>query len=85
MHNRVHICIGDMGSSTSPNNDPVFYLNHCNVDRIGQYGMKYTIVPLHPPDAQSDTKLRGHRLNGQIIPHNCKRTFDPIYRTEFAQ
>jgi tyrosinase len=35
MHNRVHICIGgDMGSSTSPNNDPVFYLNHCNVDRI---------------------------------------------------
>jgi tyrosinase len=34
MHNRVHVWIGgDMGPSTSPN-DPAFYLNHCNVDRI---------------------------------------------------
>ena len=34
MHNRVHVWFGgDMGPDTSPN-DPVFYLNHCNVDRI---------------------------------------------------
>ena len=51
-----------MGSSTSPNNDPVFYLNHCNVDRIGQDGRKYTIVLPHP-DAQNDARLRGHCLN----------------------
>jgi hypothetical protein len=34
LHNRIHIWVGgDMGPGTSPN-DPVFYLNHCNVDRI---------------------------------------------------
>lgn len=34
MHNLVHMWVGgDMGPATSPN-DPVFFLNHCNVDRI---------------------------------------------------
>lgn len=34
LHNRVHVWVGgDMLPSSSPN-DPVFYLNHCNVDRI---------------------------------------------------
>jgi len=33
-HNRVHVWIGgDMLPGTSPN-DPLFYLNHCNVDRL---------------------------------------------------
>jgi len=34
MHNRVHVWIGgSMLPMTSPN-DPVFYLNHCNEDRL---------------------------------------------------
>lgn len=34
MHNQVHVWVGgDMGPATS-RNDPVFYLNHCIVDRI---------------------------------------------------
>ena len=47
---------------------------------FGQYGMKYTIVPLHPPDAQSDTKLRGHRLNDRLFRITASALFDPIYR-----
>lgn len=34
MHNRVHVWVGgEMAPGTSPN-DPVFWLSHCNVDRI---------------------------------------------------
>lgn len=34
LHNRVHAWIGgQMGTSSSPN-DPVFFLHHCNVDRL---------------------------------------------------
>ena len=34
MHNRVHVWTGgDMAPGSSPN-DPVFFLNHCNVDRV---------------------------------------------------
>jgi tyrosinase len=39
LHNRVHIWVGgDMLPASSPN-DPVFYLNHCNVDRIWEAWM----------------------------------------------
>ena len=34
MHNRVHVAVGgDMAAMTSPN-DPVFFLHHCNIDRL---------------------------------------------------
>lgn len=33
-HNQVHVFVGgDMLAGTSPN-DPIFFLNHCNVDRL---------------------------------------------------
>jgi tyrosinase len=31
LHNRVHVWIGAAGHLA---NDPAFYINHCNVDRI---------------------------------------------------
>jgi tyrosinase len=65
LHNRVHVWVGgDMLPSSSPN-DPVFYLNHCNVDRLWeawltQHGRSYV-----PPQSAPST-LRGHRINDQM-------------------
>ena len=34
LHNVVHVWVGgSMGPGTSPN-DPVFFLHHCNIDRL---------------------------------------------------
>jgi tyrosinase len=65
LHNRVHVWVGgDMNPSTSPN-DPVFYLNHCNVDRIWEKWMQ-----LHGrsylPSANAGAYLRGHRIDDTI-------------------
>jgi tyrosinase len=62
MHNLVHVWVGgDMLPATSPN-DPVFFLNHCNVDRIWEAWMqKYGRIYV-PPDT-APIALKGHRLN----------------------
>jgi tyrosinase len=72
LHNRVHVWVGgDMLPATSPN-DPVFYLNHCNVDRIWEawqerHGRTYL------PDDAAATNLLGHRLS------------DPMYSILLAE
>jgi tyrosinase len=69
LHNRVHVFVGgDMSPSSSPN-DPVFYLNHCNVDRIWEAWMQpapqgHGRVYLPPQSAPAS--LRGHRLNDSL-------------------
>lgn len=66
LHNRVHVWIGgDMSLGTSPN-DPAFFLNHCNVDRIwelwmGRHGRIYT------PPVSGDNGPEGHRINSQMV------------------
>lgn len=61
LHNRVHVWVGgDMAPATSPN-DPVFYLNHANVDRIWEawlvrHGRTYV------PPATESAELAGHRI-----------------------
>jgi tyrosinase len=65
MHNKVHVWVGgDMGPASSPN-DPVFYLNHCNVDRIwegwmGSHGRTYA------PPGSASTDLTGHRIDDPL-------------------
>jgi len=65
MHNRVHVWVGgDMGPASSPN-DPVFFLNHCNVDRIWEAWLqKHGRVYL--PDQKAPASLKGHRINDQL-------------------
>ncbi len=69
LHNRVHVFVGgDMSPSTSPN-DPVFFLNHCNVDRVWEawqqpppkgHGRTYA------PPQSAPAALKGHRLNDKL-------------------
>jgi tyrosinase len=69
LHNRVHVFVGgDMSPASSPN-DPVFFLNHCNVDRIWEawmqpppngHGRHYL------PDQSAAASLTGHRLNDKL-------------------
>lgn len=65
MHNRVHVWVGgDMLPSTSPN-DPVFYLNHCNVDRVWEAWMNRNGRTYVPPQS-APAFLKGHRINDEM-------------------
>jgi tyrosinase len=65
LHNRVHVWVGgDMGPATSPN-DPVFFLNHCNVDRIWEAWMLEHGRSYLPDDTVADAPI-GHRPNDEI-------------------
>ncbi|MGE5193804.1 MAG: tyrosinase family protein [Deltaproteobacteria bacterium] len=65
LHNRVHVWVGgDMSPSTSPN-DPVFYLNHCNVDRIWESWLQKQ-GRTYLPGMSAGTALKGHRIDDVI-------------------
>jgi tyrosinase len=76
LHNTVHVWVGGhMAVSTSPN-DPVFYLHHCNVDRIweawmGKHGRTYL------PDETSAGAPEGHRLHDEIRSLVTTKTNSP--------
>ncbi|HKF56908.1 MAG TPA: tyrosinase family protein [Blastocatellia bacterium] len=64
-HNRVHVWVGgDMWPSTSPN-DPVFYLNHCNVDRLWETWMQQN-GRQYLPDMTASDDLMGHRIDDPL-------------------
>ena len=68
LHNRVHVWVGgSMLPDTSPD-DPVFFLHHCNVDRI--WALWQTCNPQVPYAPTNDvaTAPPGHRLNDQMFP-----------------
>jgi tyrosinase len=64
MHNRVHVFIGgSMGPASSPN-DPVFYLNHCNVDRQWEAWLADNGRTYVPAAGQGPP---GHRANDPLL------------------
>ncbi|HEU0084612.1 MAG TPA: tyrosinase family protein [Bradyrhizobium sp.] len=66
LHNRVHVWVGgSMLPMTSPN-DPVFFLHHCNVDRIWAAWQSRN-PGLYLPTSGGPT---GHNLNDQMWPWN---------------
>lgn len=65
LHNLVHIWVGgDMLPSSSPN-DPVFYLNHCNVDRIWERWMQLHGRSYRPTNATAGAPV-GQRRSDPI-------------------
>ncbi len=68
MHNIVHRFIGgDMGTAATPN-DPVFFLHHCNIDRIwARWQDRYPTAPYVPGNGASPD-LMMHRIGDTM--HN---------------
>lgn len=64
LHNQVHNWIaGDMTAMTSPN-DPVFWLHHCNVDRLwAQWQESYGVNTYAPTSGGPD----GHNKNDALV------------------
>lgn len=66
LHNRVHVWVGgDMLPASSPN-DPVFYLNHCNVDRIWSAWLANADEPRYVPDQSASDDLFRHRIDDPL-------------------
>lgn len=66
LHNRVHVWVGaDMTSSSSPN-DPVFYLNHANVDRLWEAWMSTHGRAYRPVQEDADGP-EGHRVDDPMM------------------
>ncbi|MEV0272376.1 tyrosinase family protein [Hamadaea sp. NPDC050747] len=66
MHNRVHVWVGgDMGPGTSPN-DPLFYLNHCNVDRLWEAWLARNGRRYQPGDGDEQIPT-GQGLNDTMV------------------
>lgn len=66
LHNRVHVWIGrDMGLSSSPN-DPLFYLNHANVDRMWAAWQRRNPASQYRPAASAPASLAGHRFGDRL-------------------
>jgi len=66
LHNRVHVWVGgDMSPASSPN-DPVFFLNHCNVDRIWEAWMQQH-GRVYVPDQNASASLKGHRIDDELV------------------
>jgi tyrosinase len=54
-----------MSPASSPN-DPVFYLNHCNVDRIWEAWLGNN-QRTYLPNQQAPSSLKGHRIDDQLL------------------
>jgi tyrosinase len=66
IHNTVHVWVGgDMTDSTSPN-DPVFFLHHCNVDRIWYAWQLRNPSAPYVPAQSAPASLAFHRLDDAL-------------------
>ena len=75
LHNRVHVWVGgDMGPGSSPN-DPVFFLNHCNVDRLWAAWQNLPGPRTYAPASSAPQSLFRHRRNDPL--HSVLTSIQP--------
>ena len=67
LHNQVHVFIGgDMEQGTSPN-DPLFYLNHANIDRLwAAWQQKHLALPASQRYPTATAVPAGHKLTDEL-------------------
>ncbi|TVZ05435.1 tyrosinase family protein [Trebonia kvetii] len=88
LHNRVHVWVGGSMSPLSSPNDPVFFLHHCNVDRLwaqwqfknakqpDQYLPKDGVANVTDPDGEKDPM--GHLNKPELIDLQGHHLNDPM-------
>ncbi len=90
LHNRVHLWVGgDMGPGTSPN-DPVFFLHHCNVDRLwARWQHTHPTAPYAPvsdgPAGHNLGDTMQHLVTADATPTRSldyRRTLGFVYDTD---
>lgn len=66
LHNNVHVWVGgDMSLSSSPN-DPVFFLHHCNIDRMWAGWQQSHSQSDYLPDMTAGAELQFHRIDDPL-------------------
>jgi len=65
IHNRVHMWVGGSMTLGSSPNDPVFFLHHCNVDRLWAEWQRLHLSESYLPISGGP---EGHNLNDQLFP-----------------
>ncbi len=65
IHNRVHLWVGGAMEPMSSPNDPVFFLHHCNIDRLWAQWRA-----MHPAEGYQPVSggAMGHNLNDAMEP-----------------
>lgn len=78
IHNRVHLWVGGtMLPMTSPN-DPIFFLHHCNVDRVwAQWQQMHNTLP-YVPAVTAPGAPQGHRLTDTMKPWGAPVTVQSV-------
>ena len=75
LHNQVHVWIGgSMGPGTSPN-DPIFFLHHCNVDRLWADWQNRHPTASYEPQSGGP---QGHNLGDPMFPWDGVATPDRV-------
>ena len=86
MHNIIHLWIGGhMGVVPSAANDPIFFLHHCNVDRVleswirrfDQYSSNSMLLPGYTPSRGGHP---GHNKDSWMVPF-----FPPVTPQDYYQ